>query len=102
MDTWLLPLRGFGAVRTPRGSGFVWDSGWSSGVDIDFGNGIGICNQPYPVLSVVRRAQQIFKVGTSVRVQLRTGTAGSGGNVFFFFCFCFFNGLGSSLGGKHS
>jgi hypothetical protein len=32
-------------------------------------------------------------------VQLRAGTAGTGGHVFFF---CFFNGLGSSLGGEHS
>jgi hypothetical protein len=72
-------------------------SRWSSGVDIDFGTVSGSTTTLCLAIPVVRRAQQIFKVGTSVRVQLRTGTAGSGGNVFF----CFFNRLGSSLGGKH-
>jgi hypothetical protein len=93
MDAWLTPLRGFGAVRKPLGSGFVWDSGWSSGVDIDFGNGIGICNDE-------RSESSKLALRSEPRARLRTGTAGSGGNGVFFFCF--FNGLGSSLGGEHS
>jgi hypothetical protein len=99
MDSWLTPLRGLW-----RGSEASWQrlrlfrDGPRESTLISVAVS-GSATTLYPVLSVVRRAQQIFKVGTSLRVRLRTGTAGSGGDVLFF---CFFNGLGSSLGGKHS
>jgi hypothetical protein len=75
-----------GAVRKPLGSGFVcFGMVLGSPSTLISVTVSGSETTLYPVLSVVRRAQRIFKAGTSLRVRLRTGTAGSGGNVFLLF-----------------